>query len=1606
MKKVISIILTITVLLSMIITAIFSTLAEASPIKVTHIDITQTPNFATTGSTTATTAKVEDNLLKIHVQNWERQLINNTPSSSQTWFPNYLVKNNNGEIFSFTEGSKVIVEVNYKVTGNPNANHGTQIGVGAWYASGGSNMFTQACRKHMAEDKDKEFTLSASYVINSSNKKGVKIAFSGGGDLEISGITIYELPKENINDYAVVKYVDGDKENTEFVKKNTSPKTLLGGEYDFDGWYASPSFTGEKITKINSDTILYAKWEGIEEDTPVKTTHVDITKTPNFATTGSTTATTAKVEDNLLKIHVQNWERQLINNTPSSSQTWFPNYLIGTDDGGVFAFSEGSKVIVEFEYKITGTPNSTHGLQVGVGAWYASSGSNMFTKAYKQHMPEDNGKNFTFATSYAIDASNKKGVKIAFSGGGDLEISSITLHELPKEYINDYVIVKYVDSGKEHTEFVKKNAGLKKPKSDDLEFEGWYSNSSFEGDKITKVSSNTTLYAKWSAGAGKVFVTYNDSIGNGSKTVKHSVGDHIDNVPVANGYNFLGWYKYSNYVGRAIESITDDIGNLYAKWEDANPDTAMYVDLTQTPKVVTTSATVDTNAKVSGNKLIVNVKNYERKLQNTNSSADTWFPAYYFKNSNGEDIKLTTGETYELEVNYKVVDVEGDDYGLAIAFGTDYQVANRTKVKGYKFHKTADEGKEFTFNVSYVVDKNIYPKLLFSGQGKLEITSIIIKKKLPIVKDTVIGVQTYEDYDVGTKSGVSGDARGIEVSNEVNHTAKNGSKKSLKLSLNSNISRLSGNTIIALNTDGKLKNFSGQVGSAYCVTFWVYGKSNMEDLIWTVNSVDEALKNNYLQYYNNEARGKVSINKGQWKKVTAYISNFKGGNVSGKNLIAIGIASNGYDGKYVYIDDVEIKQLVDSDVILYDTNGGTELEPSRAFAGEKIQSLKEPSKDGYLFDGWYYDKGLDKIAEIGDKFPSDKMEIKLYAKWIESPATATEFTAGSFDKKIYDKTVPYKNKLSDVDGDVYFTDSMTTTHSAAWVEDAGIFGNGSSELDGALLFNNEFYSSLNDIAGYNAIKLMNSDGTPFVVVKGEKYTLKFDYIFASNRGISYIVPIVSEKSMYSNIGYNSYQTLKRVSVQDTDTDYQSYEQAFIADRTGFVYIAVTGRDDNANVDTHCYEKVCVDNVKIKLNNKVVKLQIKSGNSIIKTLYGIKGEKAEIPNVLSDDTSTAYGVYTDSAFTNIFDGYFPDKDSTVYVKTGKGDYTVPSDFSKPIKLDFEQKDVLKTLYQQSKYMTSWSRETENEWIYVTDEKQNAFDGNSYIKLNGFNHYWNQAKFALYDTNHPENIMLLPKGEKYRVTVMARCEDEYETPVNMTVCLENPNKRHLLEENGNVKLTYNPSGDKNGYYMFVGDIEVSSDMNYLPMLAIRRNANDLQSLFIDNVTVEKLVDLTVKFESNGGTVFEDAVLQIHDNVYDPGTPFKDGFDFDGWYTSNDFAKKWDFDNDTLEENMTLYAKWKPVTEENNTVEKDDKPLVLDETKTTKKKPDNGKSPELLDADKAVVANENGNSVASEENSEKPVWLIVLIVAGSILLLGATTLLVIIFAKNKKSKNKENA
>lgn len=84
---------------------------------------------------------------------------------------------------------------------------------------------------------------------------------------------------------------------------------------------------------------------------------------------------------------------------------------------------------------------------------------------------------------------------------------------------------------------------------------------------------------------------------------------------------------------------------------------------------------------------------------------------------------------------------------------------------------------------------------------------------------------------------------------------------------------------------------------------------------------------------------------------------------------------------------------------------------------------------------------------------------------------------------------------------------------------------------------------------------------------------------------------------------------------------------------------------------------------------------------------------------------------------------------------------------------------------------------------------------------------------------------------------------------------------------------------------------------------------------DVTVVVSTDCKVHFETNGGSAVEDVTAVLGEKLQKPEDPVREGYYLEAWCTDMDLNNEWDFAEDTVKGNMTLYAKWaegEPQTE----------------------------------------------------------------------------------------------
>ena len=88
---------------------------------------------------------------------------------------------------------------------------------------------------------------------------------------------------------------------------------------------------------------------------------------------------------------------------------------------------------------------------------------------------------------------------------------------------------------------------------------------------------------------------------------------------------------------------------------------------------------------------------------------------------------------------------------------------------------------------------------------------------------------------------------------------------------------------------------------------------------------------------------------------------------------------------------------------------------------------------------------------------------------------------------------------------------------------------------------------------------------------------------------------------------------------------------------------------------------------------------------------------------------------------------------------------------------------------------------------------------------------------------------------------------------------------------------------------------------------KDGSDYYASTKEDVTIIVSSECIVRFDSNGGSDVEELRVPYGEKIPKPDDPTREGLYFSGWYTDIERTQKWDFDTDTVDGNITLYAGW---------------------------------------------------------------------------------------------------
>ena len=101
--------------------------------------------------------------------------------------------------------------------------------------------------------------------------------------------------------------------------------------------------------------------------------------------------------------------------------------------------------------------------------------------------------------------------------------------------------------------------------------------------------------------------------------------------------------------------------------------------------------------------------------------------------------------------------------------------------------------------------------------------------------------------------------------------------------------------------------------------------------------------------------------------------------------------------------------------------------------------------------------------------------------------------------------------------------------------------------------------------------------------------------------------------------------------------------------------------------------------------------------------------------------------------------------------------------------------------------------------------------------------------------------------------------------------------------------------------------SSMMKNENCMVSTQDGSDSYALTVNDLLVIVSSECVVRFDSMGGSDVEEQIVRFGEKIRKPAAPSREGYTFDGWYSDIYLKNPWDFENDTVKDNMTLYAAW---------------------------------------------------------------------------------------------------
>lgn len=699
----------------------------------------------------------------------------------------------------------------------------------------------------------------------------------------------------------------------------------------------------------------------------------------------------------------------------------------------------------------------------------------------------------------------------------------------------------------------------------------------------------------------------------------------------------------------------------------------------------------------------------------------------------------------------------------------------------------------------------------------------------------------------------------------------------------------------------------------------------------------------------------------------------------------------------IYVDDITVTERLDAYSIYFDTRGGDTMSAVNCLSGSQLPTFSTPKREGYCFTGWYTNSDCTKSL-TSTVMPNK--DLILYAGWVSLENTPDSLVTG-FEEDEYDRQV-YIN-----DGTSTPVSNNSMTDSVLWHKDDAVEA---YDGKGYITFDDGITNITNSRSErLMAVTLYNPDGTPFCVKEGQRYKVSLAYRHsgsAVNIDTRFAF-LISDQSPIVGVNLGNSTALCTTDVLGADKhdtqNWGEYSTYVTAATTGTVKLVMYGSKADQVLD--------VDNVSIKLmsSSECVKVEYFQQKPDGSNQYAC-GTRLGAPGdlLVAGDSATHAGYTFDGWRTAEGEIYssnvFPSSDLKLYASWREIENATPTPNSKEeILVDFEDTDKTKAFYEDA----SHNYHPKNGVFLMVNDPDNAHSGNNYFKFYQCGHWSDDylRRFKLYDPDTVGNQIYLEPNSVYKVSFWLNIEEVGAGNLYLTTFpnIDNTDDYEVASEN---YITDTNSFEKYGQWVRYENTVVTGDDEDGDGIAATLGFTlygGYLTACLDDVSVIKLKEVTVSFDSKGGNEVDEITQLSYDYAIAPEDPTREGYEFTGWYTDEALTNRFDFTTNLVTANVKLYAGWKVAEKPAEPVKEPIYNTVVEyetvESTVEVEVPDKELDEKVTVADNDKIGKVNKANTTKTADDGNNIALIIIAIAGGVLVVAAAAVVTVLVIKKRK-------